>query len=326
MIRVENLAKYYGGKRALGPVTFDIARGESVGFLGLNGAGKTTTLRVLACDLRPSAGSVTVADTDVVRDPHQVRKQVGFLPETPPLYPDMTVADYLAFAGKLRGMSSSAVKARLPRVCELTDIGKVKGELIGNLSHGYKQRVGVAQAVIHEPRLLILDEPTRGLDPVQIVHMRHLLRDLKQHHTVLISSHILTEVSETCDRILVLGDGAILASGSEHDLSAQIREARDVEVTVVPAPHRGDVSPVDAVLACVRAVAGVSEATGEESHGLVMVRALGENDVRASLCRALIGAGHDVIRLDRRHKQLENVFLELVGTSSRDEGSRAHAS
>ena len=169
MIRAEKVSKYYGGKRALGPVSFEIEDGETVGFLGLNGAGKTTALRILACDLRPSGGTVAVDNVDAIADPHAVRQRIGFLPENPPLYQDMTVSDYLYFAGQLRGMSKDEVGKRLPRVLELTHLKDTEQELIGHLSHGYRQRVGVSQAIIHEPTLLILDEPTRGLDPVQIV-------------------------------------------------------------------------------------------------------------------------------------------------------------
>src|SRR5262249_52711246 len=172
MIRAKDLSKFYGGKRALGPVTFEINDGETVGFLGLNGAGKTTALRILACDLRPSSGTIQVGGVDAVAAPHEVRKRIGFLPENPPLYADMVVADYLRFAGGLGGMSKAEVHRRLPEVLEITDLGDVSGDPIGTLSHGFRQRVGVAQAIVHDPRFLILDEPTRGLDPVQIVEMR----------------------------------------------------------------------------------------------------------------------------------------------------------
>src|SRR5262245_35956146 len=196
MIRAKDLSKFYGAKRALGSVSFEINDGETVGFLGLNGAGKTTALRILACDLRPSAGTVEVGGVDAIAEPHEVRKRVGFLPENPPLYNDMSVTDYVKFSGQLRGMSPVTLKKRLPEVLEVTDLGDVSNDMIGTLSHGYKQRVGVAQAIVHQPKLLILDEPTRGLDPVQIVEMRNLIHDLKQNHTVLISSHILTEISQ----------------------------------------------------------------------------------------------------------------------------------
>ena len=202
-----------------------IEDGETVGFLGLNGAGKTTALRVLACDL-PALGRHRVRRRRRRgRPPHEVRKRIGFLPESPPLYGDMTVVDYLRFAGELRGMRRAEIKKRLPEVLELTDIADVDQAVISTLSHGYKQRVGVAQAIIHQPKLLILDEPTRGLDPVQIVEMRGLIHDLKKAHTVLISSHILTEIGQTCDRLLILGKGRILGAGTEADLGAAESES-----------------------------------------------------------------------------------------------------
>jgi ABC-2 type transport system ATP-binding protein len=234
MIRAKDLTKFYGGKRALGPVSFEIDDGETVGFLGLNGAGKTTALRILACDLRPSAGTIEVGGVDAINDPHEVRKKIGFLPENPPLYMEMRVHEYLTFAGEIRGMSKEAVRKRMDGVLSLTDLHEVENEPIGTLSHGFRQRVGVAQAIIHGPKFLILDEPTRGLDPVQIVEMRKLIHDLKEKHTVLISSHILTEISQTCDRLLVLGRGRVLGVGSEHELAGKESEIRAVTVWIRP--------------------------------------------------------------------------------------------
>src|SRR6187549_3479733 len=248
MIRATNLSKFYGSKRALAQVSFEIADGETVGFLGLNGAGKTTALRILACDLRPSSGSVEIGGVDAVADPHEVRKRIGFLPENPPLYMDMTVVDYLRFAAELRGMGRAELTQRLPEVLDVTDLEDVAGDVIGTLSHGYRQRVGVGQAIIHSPKFLILDEPTRGLDPMQIVEMRNLIHGLKQHHTVLISSHILTEISQTCDRLLVLGQGQLLAAGTEGELTRQdaIRH-----VTLVVGPRGAESA---ALVALVRTV------------------------------------------------------------------------
>src|SRR5688572_24857790 len=245
MIRATNLTKLYGGHKALGPISFEIADGETVGFLGLNGAGKTTALRLLACDLRPSGGTIDVGGVDAIAEPHEVRKRIGFLPEHPPLYMDMNVEDYLLYAGELRGMTRAEVKKRMPDVMDLTDLKDVSRQVIGTLSHGYRQRVGIGQAIIHQPKFLILDEPTRGLDPVQIVEMRNLIHDLKENHTVLISSHILTEISQTCDRLLVLGRGQMLAVGSEAELSGRKDEIRTISVTIrVPSkagtPYRGD--------------------------------------------------------------------------------------
>ena len=329
MIRASNLSKYYGGKRALGPVTFEIKDGETVGFLGLNGAGKTTALRILACDLRPSNGTIEVGGVDAVAEPHEVRKRIGFLPENPPLYMDMTVMDFLAFAGQLRGMSGAEIKKRLPDVLDVTDLGEVAGDLIGTLSHGYRQRVGVAQAIIHQPKFLILDEPTRGLDPVQIVEMRNLIHDLKQNHTVLISSHILTEISQTCDRLLVLGRGKILGVGSESELSAHEGEIRQISVTVrVPKqwgdPYRGDGKGKDAEAKPEETRAAISKVLGavdgvqsvadpyEQGGGLLFSLST-TKDCRAEVSRAVVDAKLDLIKLDYARSELESTFIRLVG-------------
>jgi ABC-2 type transport system ATP-binding protein len=226
VIEITDLHKYYGERRAIGPLSCSIAAGEVVGLLGLNGAGKTTTLRILACDLLPSSGSVTVDGIDVVERPHEVRSRIGYLPDTPPLYPEMTVRAYLHFAARLRGMSRADAERRVPEVEELTELGDVANDPIASLSHGFKQRVGIAQAIVHRPRLLVLDEPITGLDPVQIVEMRELLRSLKGDHTILLSSHILSEISETCDRILVIKDGQIAAAGTETELTSKLRRGR----------------------------------------------------------------------------------------------------
>jgi ABC-2 type transport system ATP-binding protein len=311
MIRASNLSKFYGGKRALGPVTFEINDGETVGFLGLNGAGKTTALRILACDLRPSAGTIEVGGVDAIAQPHEVRKRIGFLPENPPLYADMVVTDYLRFSGELRGMTKAQVKRRLPEVLEITDLADVAGDQISTLSHGYRQRVGVAQAIVHDPKFLVLDEPTRGLDPVQIVEMRNLIHDLKQNHTVLISSHILTEISQTCDRLLVLGRGKILGAGSEQDLATSETEIRQVTVVVRPPAGddpRGQIRGVLAAVDGVKTVAAPYEQGGGLAFALETTR-----DCRAEVSRAVVVAKLDLLKLDYARSELENTFIRLVG-------------
>jgi ABC-2 type transport system ATP-binding protein len=314
MIRAKDLSKFYGGKRALGPVSFEINDGETVGFLGLNGAGKTTALRILACDLRPSAGSIEVGGVDAVAEPHEVRKRIGFLPENPPIYVDMTVTDYLTFAGELRGMSRTAVKKRLPEVLEITDLTDVATDLIGTLSHGFRQRVGVGQAIIHQPKFLILDEPTRGLDPVQIVEMRNLIHDLKQNHTVLISSHILTEISQTCDRLLVLGKGSLLGAGTEAELGNVKGEIRQITVTVRPPEGDGDSkAKISSVLGAVEGVSKVAEPY-EQGGGLTFSLST-QKDCRADVSRAIVDAKLDLLKLDYARSELENTFIRLVGGS-----------
>jgi ABC-2 type transport system ATP-binding protein len=339
MVRVSELSKYYAGTRALGPVSFEIPSGQTVGFLGLNGAGKTTLLRVLACALRPSAGSVTVGGFDALQNPHAVRQRVGFLPQEPPLYVDMTVGGYLAFVGRLRGLDPAEVRARVPEVEERTNLEEADGELIRHLSHGYRQRVGVAQAVIHDPDLLILDEPTHALDPVQVVEMRSMIQGLKADHTILISSHILPEISETCDRLMILNEGAIIATGTEEELSSRLLESRRFSVTVKPrvdgekglakagkieesvsAEALGveeeplDSDACEAVVACIRRIDGIRavEATTPGEAGAVSFLVDASGDRRAEVVRALVEAGHGVLRVERTRRELESVFLELV--------------
>lgn len=316
MVHLTDVTKFYGSKRALGPVSFEIEKGSTVGFLGLNGVGKTTLLRILACGLRPSSGTVLVDGLDVLRDPHEVRKRVGYLPELPPVYRDMTVTDYLAFAGRIKGMTPEAVAQRMPEVQERTRIVEVRDMPTGHLSQGYRQRVGVAQAIIHEPELLILDEPTHDLDPVQIMEMRAMIRSLKDSHTILISSHILPEISRTCDRLLILNDGEIVASGTEEELGEKLFTSRRLAVTVRLDGDR----PVEAARAAIAQVAGVTsvqtpDPTGrpEGEAGVVIFQVEGESDLRAEVCRALVESGHDVIALNRAERGLERVFVGLVG-------------
>lgn len=333
MVHLEAVTKYYGPKRALGPVSFEIAKGDTVGFLGLNGVGKTTLLRILACGLRPSSGTVRIDGLDVLREPHEVRKRVGYLPETPPVYGDMTVGDYLAFAGRIKGMSPEAVARRVPEVEEYARVSEVHGVLARHLSQGYRQRVGVAQAIIHDPELLILDEPTHDLDPVQIMEMRGMIRELKDSHTILISSHILPEISETCDRLLVLNDGEIVASGTEAELGEGLLRSRRLSITVRQAarpatarPAAADDEPQAQVPQAprtpeevIRAVPGVTRVEPApttrrrpDPHA-VTYHVEGDADLRAAVCRALVEAGHDVLALARAERELERVFVGLVG-------------
>jgi ABC-2 type transport system ATP-binding protein len=320
MIEVANLSKYYGGKRALGPVSFGIARGETVGFLGLNGAGKTTALRILACDLRPSAGTVTVDGIDALADPYQVRRRIGFLPETPPLYQDMSVQGFLAFAADLRGVSARERAKLVAEAVEVTDLGDVLHDPITTLSHGFRQRVGVAQAIVHKPALVILDEPTRGLDPRQIVEMRKLIHGLKQRHTVLISSHILSEVSQTCDRLLVFGDGRLLGAGTEGELAAHEGNVKNVSITVrVPhgqgEPYRdGAGDPKAAIGTVLHRLDGVTQVSEPQARGDGWAVSIAcTRDLRGEISRAVVQAGLDLLKLDYERSELENTFLTLVG-------------
>ena len=324
MVHLTEVTKYYGKKRALGPVSFEIGKGETVGFLGLNGVGKTTLLKILACGLRPSSGTVTIDGLDVLENPHEVRKRVGYLPELPPVYGDMTVGDYLNFAGRIKGLSADEVERRIPEVEERTRITEVHDVPTRHLSQGYRQRVGVAQAIIHDPDLLILDEPTHDLDPVQIMEMRAMIQSLKDSHTILISSHILPEISQTCDRLLILNAGEIVASGTEAELGEGLLQSRRMAVTVRLAgngdggdtPAGGQAGAVELVI---RGVEGVTEVTLADRAGemrdaeAATFQVEGQADLRASVCRALVESGHDVIALTRAERDLERVFVGLVG-------------
>ncbi len=305
MIQVEGLTKFYGERAAIRDLSFTIEKGEVIGFLGLNGAGKSTTLKVLGCVLLPTSGRVRIDGYDVTRDPHEIRKRIGFLPDTPPLYDEMTVQAYLRFVAELRGVAPGELQRRVDEAMARTALSDRRGELISSLSHGYRQRVGVAQALVHGPRLLILDEPTSGLDPVQIVEMRELIRQLKGEHTVLVSSHILGEISQICDRYLVIQQGEIIARGTEAELSTQLGSSGAVELEV-----RGD---AQLAVSALKAVAGVSDVTiAHLEGGLAALRVVTAGELRAELVRALVAANVDVLRVDRSAARLENIFLQLT--------------
>ena len=221
MIQAVGLKKHYGSFSALHDVTFQVGAEEVVGFLGPNGAGKTTSMRILTTFLPPSGGSAMVAGYDVVKQPAEVRRRIGYLPETPPLYPELSVREYLRFVGKIKGLRGAELRSHFDETVEVCGLSAVTGRVCGQLSKGYKQRVGLAQAIIHRPEVIILDEPTSGLDPQQILEIRKLIRDLKKRHTVLISTHILPEVVETCSRVVIIANGRTTLEGSIADLTKE---------------------------------------------------------------------------------------------------------
>jgi ABC-2 type transport system ATP-binding protein len=324
VIEIQELYKYYGDRRAIGPLSTSIAQGEVIGLLGLNGAGKTTTLRVLACDLLPTSGSVRVAGLDVVEQPDEVRAKVGYLPDRPPLYDDMTVREYLSYAARLRNVPSPQVKKRVLDVEELTELGDVSGQLIGSLSHGFKQRVGIAQSIVHGPELVVLDEPISGLDPVQIMEMRELVRGLRGAHTVVVSSHILTEISETCDRILIIDDGKIAWSGTESELSATLKQGMRVGLTLRAAGLSAQAT-AEKARAALAGLEGVREVEvlepAEAGEGIASLSVAVTSDVRDVVCRSLVHAGLGILQLSRE-KELESMFLQLLGEGQEHAGRK----
>jgi len=302
MIHVEGLTKYYGERAAIRDLAFDIGRGEVVGFLGLNGAGKSTTLRILGCVLLPTSGRAVVEGHDVVAHPHEVRQRIGFLPDTPPLYDEMEVGRFLTFVARLRGVSSRQVAARVAEAEEKTGLREVDSAPISSLSHGYRQRVGVAQALVHRPALLLLDEPGSGLDPQQMVEMRALLRGLRGSHTVLVSSHLLPEISQTCDRLLIIKEGELVAQGTEEELARRWGGGGFIEVEV-----RGARERVVAVLGGWGSVRVLGE-----SRGVVTLQVEAPAELRPQVARAVVDAGLELLRLDRGVEKLESLFLRLT--------------
>jgi ABC-2 type transport system ATP-binding protein len=305
MIEVSGLTKYYGGNRAIYDLDFTIESGHIVGFLGLNGAGKTTVLKILAGFLLPTAGTVRIGGVDLLAEPEQLRATIGFLPEKPPLYDEMSVTDYLTYLGRLRGMNRSAVAERLAIVLERTTLGDHKDEIIGTLSLGFQKRVGIAQAIIHDPQLLILDEPISGLDPVQIFEMRGLIKGLGGDHTILISSHILSEVEETCDHLLVLNDGELVGQGTEEEILAAFSHSLHFEVSV-----QGDFESVGHLLAAHPLVVELN--AGRKRGEVATWSVVLERDQPAAIAKSLVEAGFGLHRLEASRGQLESAFLALT--------------
>ncbi len=308
MIKAQNLIKDYGELRAVDDVSFTIAGGEIVGLLGLNGAGKTTLLRMLASLLTPTSGAVTIDGVEVEADGEAVRQRIGFLPEVPPLYGEMTVANFLGFVARLRKVPDDEAEGRVRETAERCQIGTVLHQRIDTLSFGFRKRVGIAQAVIHRPPLVILDEPIAGLDPAQIVEMRELVKQLKGTHTVVLSSHILAEISQTCDRIFVMHRGRIVAEGSESELGSQLNKKQSLKLQVRAAR--------EAVTQIVKGFPGVENLTvTHEEDGVVQLAVVSSSDIKEELSATIIKAGFGLRHLSSSEERLEEIFLSLTTTS-----------
>jgi len=303
MIEVRDLTKYYGPQLAVSRLEFQVAAGEIVGFLGPNGAGKTTTLKILAGSLAPSAGTARINGYDCVSDSLSVRRSLGYLPEQVAIYPDLTVTQFLRFAARAKGVEAKAEKGEIDRVVAACGLEEVRGKMVGALSKGYRQRLGLSQALLNQPPLLILDEPTIGLDPSQIVEIRQLIKNLEGAHTVMLSSHILPEVSQLCHRVIIINRGLIVASDTPENLSRQLGRGSRVFITVS--------GPVDQVEAALKAVAGVTRVLPQGEDGY-LVEADNGVELRPQLARVVVERGWQLLELQAQEFSLEEVFLNLV--------------
>lgn len=324
MIEAAGLTKLYGTFRAISDVSFSVAHGEIVGLLGPNGAGKSTTMRILACILSPTSGTASVAGYSVLSDSLEVRRRLGYMPENISLYPEMEVRDYLNFVGKLKGLHGAARRERVLQIMEDIDLGSVARVYIGTLSKGYRQRVGLAQALLHDPEVLILDEPTIGLDPEQAAEFRRLIRGMQGRRTVILSTHILPEVRMTCDRVMIIARGRLLALDTPGNLTLRLRDASEV-VAHIAGPH----AEVESLLRGLPGVHRVSveahevetqdgltaDNGGPASYTILAAR---HGDVRPAIVEAVAGRGWRLFELRSREMDLEEIFQRVVDQPTSD--------
>lgn len=309
MIRAENLTKRYGKHVAIDKLNFTIEKGEILGFLGPNGAGKSTAMNIITGYLSSTEGSVYVDDMDVLEHPIEVKKKIGYLPEQPPLYLDMTVEEYLTFAGQIKLIRKEELKRSLEKIYDLVKIADVKERLIKNLSKGYKQRVGLGQALLGSPEVLILDEPTVGLDPMQIIEIRNLIKELREDHTIVLSSHILPEVSAVCERVLIINQGIIVASDTPENLSKRLLGANRLSLRV-----RGDKETIQKAVGSVGGIesAEINPSREEADTCDVIIVAEKDNDIRSDVFFALSKAECPILIMRPMDLTLEDIFLHLT--------------
>jgi ABC-2 type transport system ATP-binding protein len=319
MIKVENLSKRYARNVAVDDVSFEAQKGQIVGFLGPNGAGKTTTMRILTCFLPPTSGSANVAGFDVMQQPMEVKKRIGYLPETPPLYPDMEVGEYLEFVGRLKGIRKAELARRVTEVSERCAVADVRNKLIHKLSKGYRQRVGLAQAIIHNPDVLVLDEPTSGLDPKQITETRALIKGLAGDHTIILSTHILPEVEQICEQVVIISKGKIVATDSVDNLTNRLRGSESIAVTVEPRNGTIDTTAVQQRLEQVPGVSRVVQRDIRENRLSFELESIQGRAIRGEVARSVVDAGWNLTELRPVAISLEEVFLQLTGTEQNTE-------
>ena len=308
MIKVDNVTKFYGNYPAITDISFNVERGEVLGFLGPNGAGKTTTMKIVTGFTPPSRGQVSVAGYDILTESLEARRHIGYLPETVPLYTDMTVKDYLFYMGRIRGMSGGYVSQRLDAVIDICHLEEYRTSIIGKLSKGFRQRLGVAQAILHEPDVLILDEPTIGIDPIQVVETRQLIKSLGGEHTVVVSTHILPEVSMICERVIIIHEGQIVAVDRPENLASRLRGVERIEMDI-KGPGRdvvralGNIEGVQDVTRTPALGRGFSSYVVEAGQGV---------EVRAQLAVAIVENGWELLRLQSIGMTLEEIFLQMT--------------
>jgi ABC-2 type transport system ATP-binding protein len=304
MIDVQNITKRYGHHTAIDRVSFTVARGEVLAFLGPNGAGKTTTMRILTCFMPATEGTARVAGFDCVDQPLEVKRRIGYLPETPPVYQELTVTEYLTFVGRLRGLSGSQLTSAMDQSIGRLELGSVRGRLIGNLSRGYRQRVGLAQALLHDPPVLILDEPTVGLDPKQIIEIRELIKSLAGSHSVILSTHILPEATAVCQRVVIISGGRIVAEDTPDQLSARLRQSEKILITLN--------SPPPDCEAKLRTISGVLNVFPGAAAGSFLIECGLGQDLREEIARFVVLNRWGLLELRTVQMTLEDVFLKLT--------------
>ena len=303
MIEVENLTRYYGTRRAINNLSFQIEKGEVVGFLGPNGAGKSTTMNIISCILSASSGSVKINGFDTFEQSLEIRKVIGYLPETPPLYPDMVVTDYLNFSAGIRGVDAKKTTAAVQRVLEKCSLKDVGHRIIGRLSKGYQQRVGLAQAMVHDPEILILDEPTIGLDPIQIIEIRKLIQELAAEHTIILSSHILPEITQICKRVIIINEGEIAAVDSLGGLTASLRKSERLSLTVRNSEGNvlEELKKLDQV---------ISTTKGEDNQYFIECKL--RSNLQDDIAKLALTNQWGIVELKPVSMTLEDIFLKLT--------------
>lgn len=309
MIEVQNISKNYGDTVAVDGVTFTVEKGEILGFLGPNGAGKTTTMKIITAYIPATTGTVRVAGFDVFADPIQVKRRIGYMPETVPLYTDMTVRQYLNFMAKIKGIAAKEQTARVNAMLGKCALEDVQQKLIGKLSKGYRQRVGLAQALIHDPEILILDEPTVGLDPKQIIEIRTLIKELGEQKTVILSSHILPEVSMTCERVIIINKGKLVASDTPESLTGKLKGVEQIFVQV-----EGPRADVAAEIARLANVKSVKEQTATNGKCSFVVESVLQQDIRRELANLIVQRHWGLLEMRPMGMSLEDIFLQLTTT------------